>query len=351
MKKWNKDILVNNTMFNTMSFYTIVISFLPILTLTGCGWGWNNNSVEVKTPKLWQTNISTQEYTKGVYDISNFCKDSTKVILDLSGKTNYSLTDNNTTLTVDLTNIDIPENNRQVNIPLTCINWTKSVNWNITSTEVDTANDIPYTITSSTLPTSIQSGQDYNATIKWTDPDWVPTISYKVLDWNDNNSTLATWYMNCSADSDNQDNSTCTTSISWLADNNNNYYYFTYKVEPVIGWEHPQGDIEGSQKFSVEALNHAPVLNSVSVSWNTIWNIQGNDYYVAQNTDVTVHFQANWSDEDWDNLQIEINWILYNWNSADININLAKNEIKEFHIKEYDGDKYSNEILVRILWI
>jgi len=99
-----------------------------------------------------------------------------------------------------------------------------------------------------------------------------------------------------------------------------------------------------------EKVNHAPVLNSVSVSWDTIWNIQGNDYYVAQNTDVIVHFQANWSDEDWDNLQIEINWVLYNWTFADININLAQDEIKEFYIKEYDWKKYSNEILVRIVW-
>jgi hypothetical protein len=96
--------------------------------------------------------------------------------------------------------------------------------------------------------------------------------------------------------------------------------------------------------------NTAPVLNSVSVSGNTLYSHWNNNYSIGQNWNRDITFRANWTDADWNSLSIVINWVEYTWISETITLNLAKNEIKKFTIKEFDWKDYSNEILVRIYW-
>lgn len=106
-------------------------------------------------------------------------------------------------------------------------------------------------------------------------------------------------------------------------------------------------------KYIIEAAtipNTAPTLNTVSVSWNTLIDHLNNNYSVAVDWDRDITFTANWTDEDWDSLSIVINWVQYTWVSETITLNLAKNEIKKFTIKEFDWKDYSNEILVQIRW-
>ena len=100
----------------------------------------------------------------------------------------------------------------------------------------------------------------------------------------------------------------------------------------------------------IEAINTAPVLNSVSVSSNTLvgdWTFYG----IAKYWDEQVTFSANGSDAEWDSLRIVINGAVYSWNSASLNLNLAQDEIQTFNIKEYDWKEYSNEINIRIKWV
>jgi len=100
-----------------------------------------------------------------------------------------------------------------------------------------------------------------------------------------------------------------------------------------------------------EAPNTAPVLNSVSVSWDTVIDHWNNNYSISKNIDHDITFSANGSDADGDNLQIVINGTIYSWNSATLTLNLAYHEVETFNIKEYDWEEYSNEIIVSIWWV
>jgi hypothetical protein len=99
-----------------------------------------------------------------------------------------------------------------------------------------------------------------------------------------------------------------------------------------------------------EKANTAPVLNSVSVSGNTLIDHWNNNYSIAKNWNIDVSFTASWSDADWDSLKIVVNWVEYNWDSYTETLNLGNNEEKEFVIKEYDWQKYSNVKIILIYW-
>ena len=123
----------------------------------------------------------------------------------------------------------------------------------------------------------------------------------------------------------------------------------TYKLSIV------EGDEVKEVTFNIipeggEIVNTAPVLNSVSVSTDTLVDHSNNNYSISQNWDHDVTFTANWTDADGDSLQIVINWVDYSWTSETITLNLAESEIKQFYIKEFDWEEYSNEILVQVAW-
>lgn len=99
-----------------------------------------------------------------------------------------------------------------------------------------------------------------------------------------------------------------------------------------------------------EAVNTAPVLDSVSVSWNTLISYWNNNYSISKDINHEITFKANWTDQDGDSLQIVINWIVYSWTSKTLTLNLKLHKIEQFRIEEYDWNNYSNEKLVQIWW-
>ena len=123
----------------------------------------------------------------------------------------------------------------------------------------------------------------------------------------------------------------------------------TYKLS-IIDGEDEKEVIFNVIPEVLEVVNTAPVLNSVSVSADTLYDHWNNNYSILQNTDYDFTFTANWTDADGDNLQIVINWVEYSWTSETITLNLAHGVIEKFYIKEFDGEAYSNEILVQVSW-
>ena len=407
--------------------------------IVGCGGGDWKAPVDT-IPKLWQKEISTKEYNQNIIPVTNFCKNATKIVLNLNWLPSYYSLQNNT-LKIDLSNVDVPDGNRKRIIPVTCINWNNKVDWNITSKEIDSRNDSPTIITNSNLPTNINVWEDYNASITAKDNDWwIESASYKIIN-KDNNTTVEEWDMSCT---DSNNTSICNISIPWLSEWN---YTTNIAVDGIIGGEHPQSEKNITQNFNVNAvnhapkanpdsastdyekavvvdvlsndsdqdgdtltiasvwspsngiatiengkikytpenwfsgtdsfeytvsdgeggedtakvtvtvkekINHAPTLNSVFVSGNTlidewVYNWK-HEYSISKNVDHDITFTANWSDVDWDTLKIIVNWIEYNWNSYTETLNLANNEEKEFSIKEYDWKEYSNEKIILIYW-
>jgi len=290
------------------------------------------------------------EWTKKIVN-SIVCRDpdGNSIIMKISSsnpnlKVNYNSQTNK--LELDASSWNLPDwVNKNVNATLTCSDGDLNTTKDIEVVVQDEANDQYLTYTTN-IPTSIVANANLEWNIILNDPDGQLDSSY-TFDLFDDNNSVYTWIIE---DNNSDWNYTFSVNLWDLGLPAWNYTFRTEAINPVLWWENPQEPVVIEQNITLEAPNHTPVLNSVSVSWNTLIDEWNDTYSIAQNTDVTVHFQANWSDEDWDNLQVEINWILYNWNSADININLAKNEIKEFHIKEYDGDKYSNEKIIYIFW-
>lgn len=97
-------------------------------------------------------------------------------------------------------------------------------------------------------------------------------------------------------------------------------------------------------------VNIAPVLNSVSVSGITVSNEWWDDYSIWKDTPRDITFLLNWSDDEWDSLQTDINWTLYSGTSVTFSLTLAVLEIATFTVKSYDWEDYSNEKLIRFFW-
>ena len=271
MKKWTFIILS-----------MIATSYL----IVGCGGGDWKAPVDTM-PELWQKEISTKEYNKNLIPVTNFCKNATEIVLNLNWLPSYySLQDNNTTLKIDLRDVDVPDDNRERIIPVTCINWNNKVDWNITSKEIDIANDSPTIITNSNLPTNINVWEDYNASITAKDNDWwIESALYEIID-KDNNSIIEEWDMTCS---DSNNTSTCNMSMSWLPEWN---YTVNITVNGIIGGEHPQSEENVTKDFNVNSVNHIP-------------NAKNDSATTQYNTPVIIDVLSNDSDQDDNKLTIK----------------------------------------------
>ncbi len=123
-------------------------------------------------------------------------------------------------------------------------------------------------------------------------------------------------------------------------------YTYTVKACNDAGCTKDEGTFEIK-----ETTNTKPTLDSISVSWDTLISHWWDNYSISKNVNHNITLNANGSDLDGDNIQIEVNGVLYSWTSKTFTLNIPWSVIEPFQIRAFDGKDYSaNTILVQIFW-
>lgn len=98
------------------------------------------------------------------------------------------------------------------------------------------------------------------------------------------------------------------------------------------------------------APNQAPTLENVSVSSDTLHEYGNNNYAISAGSSENVEFSVSAKDPENKGISIEINDQLYTWDTTSLSMTLANGEWKEFRVRAFDWEKYSNKMLIKIKW-
>ena len=359
MNKWffldlSKSFFIKQLLDKNISKSFVVLwASTAMILATWCGWGGGWKWVKDNKPPVFDSTTSSavpilEDTNKSVNAI---CIDPESWVITYNVDSNNSKLwvsiNNNWVISATAWNVD-----DWVNLPVwvnvTCSDWENNTTKEIIFTIQDEVND-KLSNCQINLPTTNSYNKDFNVSMTCDDQDapakWLLNSSYD-LSLVDANQNVV--YTTTVTDPDNTDNNQTYTWTFYISGQNIPEWNYTVSttVTPVDWWENYEWDQVVDKNITL--VNEAPVLNSVSLSWDTLVSLWNNNYIISKNVDHDITFTVNWIDIDGDNLQIVINWTKYNWTSKILTLNLQNWETKQFFIKVYDWKKYSNEILVQV---